>query len=166
MPTARRVHNSRKQSKLDKQADRAGLKRAAVRFVVTGTVVYIMDAGTLWLLHSKAGLGLGLATTLAFCVAFVVNFTMSRLFTFGASGPVAPQAAKLLVLVAINYVSTMIIVLALSHVWSAFLLSKTIATVINAVFNFFTYRHWAFATPPAPTAVPVQAEHPVSVSTE
>lgn len=151
------------------QADRAGLRRAGMRFVATGAVVYVVDTGTLWLLHSKAGLGLALATTLAFCVAFVVNFTMSRLFTFRVSGPVAPQAARLLVLVGINYVSTMIIVIALSHVWSAFLLSKTIATAVNAVFNFFTYRHWAFATPAAPAApaaAPLQAEHPVPAATE
>jgi putative flippase GtrA len=150
------------------QEDRAGLRRAGARFVATGTVVYIVDAGTLWLLHSKAGLGLALATTLAFCVAFVVNFTMSRLFTFAVSGPIAPQAAKLLVLVGINYVSTMVIVLALSHVWSAFLLSKTIATAVNAVFNFFTYRHWAFAAPadPAAPVQAVQAEHPIPVPSD
>lgn len=151
------------------QADRAGLRRAVVRFVATGAVVYVVDAGTLWLLHAKAGLGLGLATTLAFCAAFVVNFTMSRVFTFKAAGPVAPQAAKLLILVGVNYVSTMIIVIALSHVWTAFLLSKTIATAVNAVFNFFTYRHWAFATPAAPataTAAALQTEHPASVSTD
>lgn len=139
------------------QTDRAGLGRAAVRFVATGAVVYVVDAGTLWLLHAKVGLGLGLATTLAFCAAFVVNFTMSRFFTFKADGPVGPQAAKLLVLVGINYVSTMVIVLALSHVWSAFLLSKTIATAVNAVFNFFTYRHWAFATPAPAAAAPAAA---------
>lgn len=150
------------------QSDRPGLSRAAVRFVATGAVVYVVDAGTLWLLHAKAGLGLGLATTLAFCAAFVVNFTMSRFFTFKADGPVGQQAAKLLVLVAINYVSTMIIVIALSHVWTAFLLSKTIATAANAVFNFFTYRHWAFATPAPAAAAPaaVHTAHKAAVPTE
>ena len=150
------------------QSDRAGLMRAAVRFVASGSVVYVVDAGTLWLLHAKAGLGLGLATTLAFCAAFVVNFTMSRFFTFKADGPVGRQAAKLLVLVGFNYVSTMIIVIALSHVWTAFLLSKTIATAVNAVFNFFAYRHWAFATPAAEAAVPeaVHTAHQARVPTE
>lgn len=151
------------------QADRTGLGRSAARFVATGTVVYVVDAGTLWLLHARAGLGLGLATTLAFCVAFVVNFTLSRFFTFAASGPVAPQAAKLLVLVGINYVSTMLIVVLLAHVWSAFLLSKTIATAVNAVFNFFTYRHWAFATPadaaPTPATTTLQPE-PAAATTD
>jgi putative flippase GtrA len=101
----------------------------------------------LWALHSGAGLPLAVATTLAFCCAFAANLTLNRVFTFRVAGPVARQGARLLILSGVNYVSTLVIVLGLSHVWSAYLVSKTIATALNAVLNFVVYRRWVFEQP-------------------
>jgi putative flippase GtrA len=104
-------------------------------------------------------LPLAAATTLAFCCAFVVNLTLNRIFTFRVSGPMGRQGARLLVLCGLNYVTTLAIVVGLSHIWGAYLASKTIATVFNAAFNFFAYRRWVFAhvadaLVPAPSTPP------------
>jgi putative flippase GtrA len=124
----------------------ARLDRVVVRFVLVGAAVYAIDMAALWLLHAHAGLPLALATTLAFCCAFVANLTLNRTFTFGAPGSVGLQGAKLLATAGLNYVSTLLIVLGLAEFWNEYLVSKTIATAINAAFNFVLYRHWVFAS--------------------
>jgi putative flippase GtrA len=133
-----------------------------IRFALVGATVYAIDASTLWVLHARIGVPLATATTLAFCCAFVANLALNRGFTFGVGGPVGRQSIRLLITAALNYVSTLIIVVGLSHVWSEFLISKTIATAVNAVFNFAAYRRWVFAPP----AVTEEAEMPQAVALE
>ncbi|MBR7828507.1 DUF2142 domain-containing protein [Actinospica sp. MGRD01-02] len=130
-----------------------------LRFVVVGALVYAIDIAALWALHAQAGLPLALATTLAFCCAFAANLGLNRIFTFRVSGPMGRQGARLLALSGVNYVTTLVIVVGLSHLWSDYLASKTIATAFNAVFNFVAYRRWVFEpvpdTPePAPSVSP------------
>jgi putative flippase GtrA len=130
-----------------------------LRFGAVGALVSAIDIAALWVLHAEAGLPLAAATTLAFCCAFVVNLTLNRIFTFRVSGPMGRQGARLLVLCGLNYVTTLAIVVGLSHIWGAYLASKTIATVFNAAFNFFAYRRWVFAhvadaLVPAPSTPP------------
>jgi putative flippase GtrA len=125
----------------------SGVNRTVLRFGAVGALVYAIDMAALWALHSGAGLPLAVATTLAFCCAFAANLTLNRVFTFRVAGPVARQGARLLILSGVNYVSTLVIVLGLSHVWSAYLVSKTIATALNAVLNFVVYRRWVFEQP-------------------
>lgn len=130
-----------------------------LRFGVVGALVSAIDIAALWVLRAEAGLPLAAATTLAFCCAFVVNLTLNRIFTFRVSGPMGRQGARLLVLCGLNYVTTLAIVVGLSHIWSAYLASKMIATVFNAAFNYFAYRRWVFAQRvdvlvPAPSASP------------
>jgi len=131
------------------------VERVVVRFAAVGATIYALDLSVLWLLHARVGLPLGVATTAAFCCAFAVNLGLSRTITFAASGPVAGQSARLLVTAGLNYLSTIAIVVGLSHVWRAFLAAKTLATAVNAVFNFTVYRRWVFRARPDP--LPPQA---------
>jgi hypothetical protein len=69
------------------------------------------------------------------------------------------QGARLLVLCGLNYVTTLAIVVGLSHIWSLYLASKMVATSFNAGFNYFAYRRWVFehvadVPVPAPSAPP------------
>jgi len=123
-----------------------------IRFAVVGAIVYTIDVSALWVLHARAALPLGIATTLAFCCAFCANLVLNRTFTFGAPGPVGRQSARLLATAGLNYISTFVIVVGLSHVWGAYLVSKTIATAVNAVFNFAAYRRWVFVKPATASA--------------
>ncbi len=132
-----------------------------LRFVLVGALVYAIDVSILWALHVLAGLPLALATTLAFCCAFGANLGLNRIFTFAAPGPVGRQGARLLATAGLNYVSTLVIVVGLSYLWDAFLVSKTITTGLNAVFNFALYRRWVFAASPQ-----VPAPRPQTVAAE
>lgn len=136
---------------------RYNVPNVALRFVVVGAMVYAVDVSALWILHARAGLPLAVATTAAFCCAFVANLALNRTFTFGVSGSVGRQGVRLLITAGLNYVSTIVIVVGLSHVWSAFLVSKTIATAFNAVFNFAAYRRWVFQADPETAPLPTPA---------
>lgn len=123
----------------------------APRFVLTGGATFLVDLGCLRLLHGTAGLALAPATLLAFCIAFVVNFTASRNWAFagtGRDGHVGHQALRYLVLVAANLASTLAIVVGLNALDVNYLWAKVVAAAVNATFNFFAYRHWVFAAPP------------------
>jgi len=118
----------------------------APRFLVSGGLTFLADIGTLKLLHGVLGVGLLWATTLAFAVAFVVNFTLSRQWTFpsGRDRPPHWQAVKFGALVVANLAATLVIVGGLAAAGLYYLLAKIIATAVNAVANFFLYRHWVF----------------------
>jgi putative flippase GtrA len=126
---------------------RSWLRRhEAPRFLVSGGLTFVADIGTLKLLHGILGVQLLTATTVAFMVAFAVNFTLSRQWTFtaGRDRPAHWQAVKFGALVAANLASTLLIVGGLAAAGTYYLLAKIIATAVNAIANFFLYRHWVF----------------------
>jgi hypothetical protein len=97
------------------------------------------------------GLGLALSTVLAFAVAFGFNFTAARQWAFARTaceGQARRQLMRYLVLVAINLCSTVLIVVGLAAAGMPYLGAKVVAAGLNAVGNFFAYRHWVFAAPP------------------
>lgn len=132
-------------------------RHSAVRFLLVGGVSYLFDAGSLYLLHGVARLPLGLSTTLAFGLNLAVNFGLNRVMTFhGASeGAAGRQLARYLVLVGVNFVTTFSIVTGLAALGLNYLVAKTIATVLNAVGNYFAYRHWVFRGPAQDPVEPV-----------
>ena len=119
----------------------------APRYLATGGVTLVVDVGSLRLLHGSLGVPLIPATIGAFALAFVVNFSLSRQWTFaaGRDGRAHHQAARFIVLVLINLLTTLMIVTGLVHVGLNYLLAKLIATAFNSVGNFFAYRRWVFA---------------------
>ncbi|WP_377325131.1 GtrA family protein [Pimelobacter simplex] len=129
---------------------------AFARFLVTGGISYLVDVGTLVALHSGLDWPLGLATTGAFAVAFVVTFTLNRIWVFQAGQEAAAgQVVRYLVLVGVNYVATLVIVLGLAHVGVPVVVAKTVAVVAIALSNFFLYRAFVFRTTgPAVDTVP------------
>jgi putative flippase GtrA len=123
----------------------------APRFLVAGGATFLIDIGSLKVLHGVAGLGLALSTVLAFAVAFGFNFTAVRQWAFvrtAREGQAHRQLVRYLVLVAVNLCSTVLIVVGLSAVGMPYLYAKVLAAGLNAVGNFFAYRHWVFAAPP------------------
>lgn len=120
---------------------------AFARFLVTGGISYLVDVGTLVALHSGLDWSLGLATTGAFAVAFVVTFTLNRIWVFQAGEEAAAgQVVRYLVLVGVNYLATLAIVLGLAQVGVPVVVAKTVAVVAIALSNFFLYRAFVFRT--------------------
>ena len=123
----------------------------APRYVIAGSVTFLVDIGSLKLLHGSFGVPLVPATALAFLIAFAVNFTASRHWTFartGRSRQTHQQLVRYLVLVGVNLCSTIIIVAGFSALGVNYLIAKVVAGCLNALGNYYAYRHWIFAAPP------------------
>ncbi|MEV0454675.1 GtrA family protein [Catellatospora methionotrophica] len=121
---------------------------SAVRYLTVGGLSYVADAGGLWLLHGVLSVPLGVAATISFCAAFVVNFGLNRTLVFSSTGqdnPVSGQLVRYVLLVVANYLLTLVLVLGLTGVGLNYLVAKTFAVVAIAVGNYFAYRHWVFA---------------------
>ena len=122
----------------------------APRFLVAGVVTFVVDLGSLRILHGTIGMALAPATAIAFAIAFLFNFTAARQWAFAATargGNPRRQLKRYLVLVGLNLLSTLVIVVGLSASGINYLWAKAVAACVNAVANFFVYRHWVFAAP-------------------
>ncbi len=119
-------------------------QHSGTRFAAVGGLSFVADAGSLYVLHGLLGIWLPLATTLAFGVAFVVNFGLNRLWAFGSSGAVGHQLTRYLLLVVTNLVLTVALVQSLTWLGLPYLISKAVTTVGLAVMNYFVSRRWIF----------------------
>ncbi len=139
----------------------AGTRRvashSASRFLAVGVLSYLFDLGVLAALHSGFGVPLALATTIAFLSTLLVNFGLNRAFAFRSTALAGPAFVKYMVLVGVNYATTLLMVTGLAWLGLSYLVAKTLAVVVNAVMNYFAYRHWVFRQPPAQSS----EDHPI-----
>jgi putative flippase GtrA len=138
-----------------------GLPRHLVYYLVVGGLSVVVDVGLLALLHESFGVPLGVATTVAFCTAVVVNFLFNRtaMSSWGSRG-LTQHALRYGSLVVANYVITLAVVTAVEHVSYWYLVAKLAVVAGSTSWNFLLYRHWVFtakkpsnvveAGPPAP----------------
>jgi putative flippase GtrA len=121
-------------------------RHSGVRFVIVGGLSFLADAGSLFVLHGVAKVWLPLATALAYCVAFVVNFGLNRQWVFatGANGRIPRQVHRYLYLVAGNLVLTVIWVPALTFFGLPYLIAKLVTAAVLAIINYFVSRRWIF----------------------
>ena len=122
-------------------------RSSAARFLVAGGLTFLVDIGTLRLLHGTMDVALPLATVAASGVAFLVNFTLTRRWTFAAiarSGDPRRQLIRYTALVFLNIGATVGLVVALSGMGLQYLVAKVVAAALNALANYFAYRYWVF----------------------
>jgi putative flippase GtrA len=117
---------------------------SASRFLLVGGISYAFDLTTLVVLHGVFKIALSVATTLAFAAALAINFGLNRAFAFRSRSLVGPALVKYLVLVGVNYLTTLLIVLGLTALGLSYVVAKTLATAVNAVMNYVAYRGWIF----------------------
>jgi putative flippase GtrA len=123
---------------------RHAARHSATRFLAVGIVSYGFDLGVLAALHSGLGMPLALATTLAFLSTLALNFGLNKAFAFRSRALAGPAFVRYLILVAVNYATTLIMVTGLAWLGLSYVVAKTLAVVVNAVMNYFAYRHWVF----------------------
>jgi putative flippase GtrA len=120
-------------------------RHSAVRFVLVGGTSFVLDAGTLFLLHGVFKLWLPLATVLAYAVAFIANFGLNRKWAFAAdNGHVGRQLHRYLYLVAANLILTVIGVQGLTWLGLPYLVSKVVTSGVVAAINYVAFRLWVF----------------------
>jgi putative flippase GtrA len=121
-------------------------QHSAARFLITGGLTLAVDEGALFVLHGLLGLWLPAATTLAYAIAFGVNFGLGRNWAFSArEGAVGRQVGRYLLLVLFNLGVNVVGVWALTAAGLLYLLSKLIVAGVLAIFNYFVSRHWVFS---------------------
>lgn len=123
-----------------------------VGFALVNGFTFSVDLGLLALLYRGAGLPHPLAITIGYVVAFGLAFVLNRRFNFHAHGPVAGQAARWALVVAVNY-GALVLGLGSGLVFLGvpFLVARVIAACAEAVWMYSTMRWWVFATRAAPT---------------
>ncbi len=117
---------------------------SAVRFLVVGGLSLVVDTGSLIVFHGWLGIWLPLATTMAFGVAFVVNFGLNRLWAFGSGGHMGRQLTRYSYLVIANLCLTVVLVQGLTWAGLPYVASKLITAVILAIANYLVSRKWIF----------------------
>lgn len=125
------------------------LQRHLMAYLVIGGLTVAVDVGLLALLHESWGVSLGVATTVAYCIAVAVNFHLNRtaMSSSGARG-LTQHALRYASLVVANYVITVLVVTTVGHVSARWYLGAKLAVVAaSTAWNFLLYRHWIFVPP-------------------
>lgn len=124
----------------------------AVRYLIVGLVSYAVDIIGLLVAWTVLGLPLWLATTCGFWLSFSVNFLLSRYWTFDAAGHRSfGQVLRYSVLVAANYLVTVVAVTNLHRLGFDVLVARTLILAALTVSTYFVYRHWVFGSPESKT---------------
>lgn len=119
---------------------------SALRYLLVGVASYAIDISVLTLSWRVLGFPLWLATSAGFWTSFVANFLLSRHWTF-ASAHVSSrsQLVRYGVLVAINYIVTVVSVGALHRLGMDVLVARTLVLAALTVTTYAAYRGWVFA---------------------
>lgn len=117
----------------------------AGRYLLVGGLSFAVDFFLLVFLHEYFAVELWLATPIAFLTSLVVNYLLSRFFTFAGVGARGTSFLKYIALVVFNTAAASLIVSGFEAVGSSYMLGKVASTVLMTIWNFFAYKHWVFA---------------------
>ena len=128
-----------------------------VKFLVVGTIGFVIDFGTLTLLKELVGLPTLLANTISFTAAVISNFTLNRYWTYpdSRSKNLSSQLVQFGMVSVVGLLLNNGILLLLERPFDALLASlnsgiggyipaKMIATVVVLFWNFFINRYWTY----------------------
>jgi putative flippase GtrA len=117
------------------------------RYLLVGAVSFLLDAGSIWLGYRVVHLPIAMATSLGFIAGLAFNFTASKMFTFRVRSDIRGQTLRYAVLLAVNYLTTLVIVSA-SELWGpGYVVGKICAAGLVTTSTYFVLGHWVFVTP-------------------
>src|SRR2546430_2271136 len=122
----------------------AVLRHSAFRYLVIGGVSAAADFGLLFALHGWLRLWLPAATLIAVVTAFVLNFMLNRVWSFGSTAPIVRQFSRYFLLGCGNWLLTVGMVAALNWFGLNYLVAKTGTLVLASRINYLAYRLWVF----------------------
>jgi len=128
-----------------------------IKFLVVGTVGFVVDFGTLTFLKEVFNLPTLIANTISFSLAVVSNFTLNRYWTYpdSRSKSIFSQLGQFTLVNLIGLAINNTILLLLEPVFNHFfedihaafrgyIPAKMIATVVVLFWNFFVNRYWTY----------------------
>lgn len=120
-------------------------RHSAFRYVVTGVISAGVDFGLLYLLHGLLGAPLSISAFVAVALAFILNYVMNRIWSFGSTARVGREVTRYISLACTNWVLTAILVDVLARFGMEYLIAKAITLALTTASNYLLYRVWVFA---------------------
>jgi putative flippase GtrA len=119
---------------------------SAVKFGLVGAITAAIYFSVMWFASSLLNFGYILAVSAAYFVSTSFHYLTNRYFTFSArGGRHSWQLARYMVLWAINYVITIIVVsISMEHLGLSAYLGVCAAVVITVFVGYFLSRYWVF----------------------
>ncbi|MQA14259.1 MAG: GtrA family protein [Pseudonocardiaceae bacterium] len=115
-----------------------------VGFAVLGLLTFAVDLVLLAVLERVTVLPLPASVTLAYAVAFGLNYLLNRTLNFRSHAPVGPQLARFVVVIACDFGITLGVTTGLTTVGVDFRIARVAAAACVAVFTYSAYRWWVF----------------------
>jgi putative flippase GtrA len=118
-----------------------------VRFAIVGLASFALDVGALVALRTRTPLPLAVVTALAFSIAALFNFVLSRQWVFpdaARAGKPHADLARYAVLVAAGLLLTTVTVPVLAVGGLDYRLAKLLASGLVALLNFLVMPRWVF----------------------
>ena len=123
-----------------------------LKFMVVGTIGFVVDFGVLNLLVLLAGLEVLVANTISFSLAVLSNFSWNRLWTYPDSRtkPIRSQLTQFFLVNVVGWGINTLVLWLLTPVFTAltgrlgYNIAKAIATIIVLFWNFFINRYWTY----------------------
>jgi putative flippase GtrA len=118
-----------------------------VRFGVVGVGSLAVDYGLLLVQFRLLHVPLAVATTIAYFIGLLVNFSLNKVWTFNAPSGIkhsTRQAVQYAILVLVNVLSINAIIVGLAEVSFPPEITKLIATAVLMTFNYFVYKQVIF----------------------
>lgn len=132
------------------------VSRELIGFGILGGCTFLLDLALLWALRTWTQLPLPVSVTIAYVIAFGLNFVLNRAVNFRSHAPVGPQSARYAVVVACDYGLTLGVTTGLSALGVDFRIARLIAAGCVATFTYTASRFWVFrkrAEPPVESGV-------------
>ncbi len=128
------------------------------KFLIVGTIGFVVDFGTLGILKELVGLPTLTANTISFSAAVISNFTLNRFWTYPDSREkkISSQIGQFAAVSLIGLIINNGILAALESPFDAILAdvsiislkgyipAKMIATIVVLFWNFFVNRYWTY----------------------
>ncbi|MPZ65499.1 MAG: GtrA family protein [Pseudonocardiaceae bacterium] len=129
-----------------------------VGFALLGLLTFAVDLVLLAVLERWTPLPLPISVTLAYAVAFGLNYLLNRTLNFRSHAPVGPQLARFTLVIGCDFGITLGVTTGLSGLGVDFRIARVVAGACVAVFTYSACRWWVFrdTLPPSGTGVPPQ----------
>jgi putative flippase GtrA len=120
-------------------------KTRPLRYIFVGASTFVLDIVCLYLFHRTLGLEIAWSTSLAFGIALIYNFSLTRFWAFDKHtlAELNKHAVLYGLLVGANYVITVAFVSFAGRV-VYFLVAKTIIAILQVAWNYPIYKYIIF----------------------
>ena len=118
-----------------------------VRFAAVGLGTFLLDEGCLILLRSSTRMPLGIDTGIAYTIAALVNFVLSRQWVFEQAAEGAkPRTAliRYVIVIVIGLLVTAALVPALQSAGIDYRIGKVLVSGLVGIANYFAFPLWVF----------------------